>query len=204
MAGQEIDLLNVQQYETWLPELAPPWLQGPRGRALLEGWGKLLDEYASYAATSILARFVQLAPEDAVNLLGTERGFTRFPGESLDAWRVRVLGAWEFWRWSGTDYGMRLALAQLGYNSATVSVWSYDSARWSEFDVYVYAGTRSYDGSPEERNRILAIINQIKPAHTRLATLQYVPSGPLNWNPAGLTWNPPGQVWGAPPVVLYP
>jgi hypothetical protein len=204
MPGSEIDLVPVRLYEGWLPELAPPWLQGPKGKALLAGWGQGLDEFASLAATGVLARWAALAPEDALNRLGAERGLTRYPGESLEAWRTRVLGAWEFWRWSGTEYGMGLALAQLGYNSAIVAVWTYDTTRWSEFDIYLYADTRSYDGSVDEKNRILAIINQIKPAHTRIGTVQYIPMGPLTWDPPGLTWDPPGQVWGEAPIVLWP
>ncbi|ADD28702.1 phage tail protein [Meiothermus ruber] len=204
MPGSEIDLVPVRLYEEWLPELAPPWLQGPKGKALLAGWGQGLDEFASLAATGVLARWAALAPEDALNRLGAERGLTRYPGESLEAWRTRVLGAWEFWQWAGTEYGIQLALAQLGYNSAIVPVRNYDNNRWSEFDVYLYASTRSYDGSQEEKSRILGIINQIKPAHTRIGSVRYVPNGPLNWNPAGLNWNPAGQVWGQPPIVLYP
>lgn len=204
MPGSEIDLVPVRLYEDWLPELAPPWLQKERGRALLNGWGQALDEYASLTATGLLARWAALAPEDALNLLGAERGLTRYPGESIEAWRTRVLGAWEFWQWSGTEYGLSVALSQLGYASAIVPVWVYDTARWSEFDVFIYPATRSYDGSLDERNRILAIINQIKPAHTRLSQLTYVSFGPLTWDPPGLTWDPPGQVWGAPPIQLWP
>ena len=199
-----IPLYEIRLLEDWLRDRAPPWFQDAPVGPEIEAYGALADEHLEYVATALRARYAELAPEDGLNLLGAERNFVRYPAESLDAFRQRVIGAWEFWQWAGTEYGMGLALSQLGYNSAIVPVRNYDNTRWSEFDVYLYAGTRSYDGSVEEKNRILAIINQIKPAHTRLATLQYVPSGPLNWNPAGLTWNPPGQVWGAPPVVLYP
>lgn len=199
-----IPLYEIRLLEDWLRDRAPPWFQDAAVGPEIEAYGALADEHLEYVATALRGRYAELAPEDALNLLGAERNFVRYPAESLDAFRQRIIGAWEFWQWAGTEYGMGLALSQLGYNSAIVPVRNYDNTRWSEFDVYLYAGTRSYDGSVEEKNRILAIINQIKPAHTRLATLRYVPSGPLNWNPAGLTWNPPGQVWGAPPIVLYP
>ncbi len=199
-----IPLYEIRLLEDWLRDRAPPWFQDAPVGPEIEAYGALADEHLEYVATALRARYAELGPEDGLNLLGAERNFVRYPAESLDAFRQRIIGAWEFWQWAGTEYGLGLALSQLGYNSAIVPVRNYDNTRWSEFDVYLYAGTRSYDGSVEEKNRILAIINQIKPAHTRLATLRYVPSGPLNWNPAGLTWNPPGQVWGAPPVVLYP
>lgn len=199
-----IPLYEIRLLEDWLRDRAPPWFQDAPVGPEIEAYGALADEHLEYVATALRARYAELAPEDGLNLLGAERNFVRYPAESLDAFRQRIIGAWEFWQWAGTEYGLGLALSQLGYNSAIVPVRNYDNNRWSEFDVYLYASTRSYDGSVEEKNRILAIINQVKPAHTRLATLRYVPSGPLNWNPAGLTWNPPGQVWGAPPVVLYP
>lgn len=203
MPGEEIALVPVELYEDWLPELAPPWLQKDRGRALLSGWGQALDEHASMITTGLLARWAALAPEDALNHLGAERGLTRYPGEGVEAWRTRVLGAWEFWQWSGTEYGLGLALGQLGYNSAIVPVWTYDPMRWSEFDVFIYPSARSYDGSTAERDRILAIINQIKAAHTRLAQLTYVSFGPLTWDPPALTWDAPA-VWGDTPVQLFP
>jgi hypothetical protein len=199
-----IPLYEIRLLEDWLRDRAPPWFQDAAVGPEIEAYGALADEHLEYVATALRARYAELAPEDGLNLLGAERNFVRYPAESLDAFRQRIIGAWEFWQWAGTEYGLGLALSQLGYNSAIVPVRNYDNTRWSEFDVYLYAGSRSYDGSVEEKNRILAIINQIKPAHTRLATLRYVPAGPLNWNPAGLTWNPPGQVWGAPPIVLYP
>ncbi|MGK0618465.1 phage tail protein [Meiothermus cerbereus] len=199
-----IPLYEIRLLEDWLRDRAPPWFQDAPVGPEIEAYGALADEHLEYVATALRARYAELAPEDGLNLLGAERNLVRYPAEGLEAFRQRIIDAWGFWQWAGTEYGMGLALAQLGYTSAIVPVRNYDSVRWSEFDVYLYPSTRSYDGSPEERNRILAIINQIKPAHTRISSVRYVPTGPLNWNPAGLTWNPPGQVWGAPPVVLYP
>lgn len=199
-----IPLYEIRLLEDWLRDRAPPWFQDAPVGPEIEAYGALADEHLEYVATALRARYAELAPEDGLNLLGAERNFVRYPAESLDAFRQRIIGAWEFWQWAGTEYGLGLALAQLGYNSAIVPVRNYDNNRWSEFDVYLYASTRSYDGSQEEKSRILGIINQMKPAHTRIGSVRYVPNGPLNWNPAGLNWNPAGQVWGQPPIVLYP
>ncbi len=199
-----IPLYEIRLLEDWLRDRAPPWFQDAPVGPEIEAYGALADEHLEYVATALRARYAELAPEDGLNLLGAERNFVRYPAESLDAFRQRIIGAWEFWQWAGTEYGLGLALSQLGYNSAIVPVRSYDNTRWSEFDVYLYASSRSYDGSQEERNRILAVINQIKPGHTKIGSVQYVPAGPLTWDPVGLTWDPPGQVWGAPPIVLYP
>lgn len=212
--SSEIDLVPVQLYEDWLPALAPPWLQGPRGRALLSGWGQLLDEHASLIATGVLARFVERAPEDALNLLGTERGLVRFPGESLEAYRARVLAAWEFWSWVGTRYGMERYLAAAGYRVFIREHYLDDRAIWAEFSVWLWPEVTVYttdrwneegvwdDGSPwdyflggAEIFRIPALIREMKPAHAKPRTVWYVP-GPYdawddggNWDDGG-SWNP--------------
>ncbi|WP_299427970.1 phage tail protein [uncultured Meiothermus sp.] len=200
----EIALYRIRLLEDWLRDRSPPWFQGPEAGPQIEGHGRLLDEHAEWVATAIRARHAELAPEDALNLLGAERGLTRYPGESLETWRDRVLGAWEFWTWAGTEHGMQTALAQLGYSSAIVPRWLSVPADWSEFDVFIYPARRSFDGSPAERHRILSIIGQVKAGHTRLRQLTYVSFGPLTWDPPGLTWDPPGQVWGDAPVQLFP
>lgn len=199
-----IPLIPYEQYRRWLAQIVPPWLQQTRGQALMSGLGEALDNEASLTATGVLARFITPTSDDSLPIIGSERLLNRYPGESIDAFRQRVLGAWDFWVWAGTEYGLSIALAQLGYDSAITPVWSYDSSRWSEFEVFIYPATRSYDGTQEEKNRILGVVNQIKPAHTKLAQLTYVSFGPLTWDPPGLTWDPPGQVWGDTPIVLYP
>jgi len=163
-----------------------------------EGW--LLELLFTVAKSS----FPQHAPEPWLTELATGRNLRRFSGEAPQLFRERILGALDFWRLGGTELGMRLALLRLGYLANITPVRLYDPLRWSQFDVYLYPYTRSYDGSIEERQQILSLINEIKPAHTRLNSLLYVPGVGITWNPSGLTWNPPGLTWGEPPIMLYP
>lgn len=193
-------------YEHLRGLLPPGRYPRPGGSADGAVWmlGGLLDELVQTETDAVLDWIATQAREEALSLIGRGRGLERYPGETLEAYRTRVVAALEFWQQAGTERGIRLALKQLGYESSLVPVRTYDAARWSEFDVYLYADTRSYDGSDAEKARILGILKRAKPAHTRLGTVQYIPFGPLTWDPPGLTWDPPGQVWGQPPVVLYP
>lgn len=200
----EISLIPYHQYQKWLAELMPPWLQAPRGRAFIEALGEIIDEHASMTATCVAARFCDRAPKDALLLIGAERGIFRHPAESEEAYRDRVLGAWDYWQWAGTERGLQIALHQLGYSSAIIPTKTYDAARWAEFDVYIYAASRSYDGTEAERARIIAIVNAVKPAHTKINSIQYVPAGPLTWDPPNLVWDSPGATWGEPPIAIYP
>lgn len=200
----DIPLIPYHQYQKWLVELAPPWLRAPRGRGLLEALGAVLDEHASMAATGVAARYGDRAPGDGLSLIGAERGVSRHPEESEEAYRARVLGAWEYWQWAGTERGVRIALRQLGYDSTITPVRVYDTARWAEFDVYLYAATRSYDGTEAEQRRIIATINRAKAAHTKVKSIQYVPAGRLTWDPPNLTWGALGATWGEPPIYVYP
>lgn len=74
-----------------------------------------LDDLTTRTASVMLARLIAHAPEDALRLLGEERGLQRYPGEHLAAYRNRVLNAWTFWSQAGTLPGMVAALEHLGY-----------------------------------------------------------------------------------------
>nr|WP_170148224.1 phage tail protein [Meiothermus hypogaeus] len=211
--------MPVQLYESWLPELAPPWLQGPRGRALLAGWGKALDEYAALVSTGLLVRVVMRAPEDALTLIGTERGLTRYPGESLEAFRARVLAAWDFWRWGGTEYGMRRWIEAAGYDVFIYEHYKNNPAIWAEFSVWVWPRIPAYttdrwddggawdDGTPweyslslTELSRIPALIQEVKPAHAKLRTAFYIPGFKDVWDDSTL-WDS-GGAWNPEPTVI--
>jgi Phage tail protein (Tail_P2_I) len=140
---------------------------------------------------------VDEATDEELNKIGDARLLKRFPNESTEQFRVRVKGAYEFWSKGGTVEGMRVALSQLGYRS---SIIERDPGNWSGFRVTIYPETRTYDGTAAELNRVLTIINDVKPAHTVLLQLTYIASG--NAYGTGVTFGS-GAKWGGVSSILY-
>ncbi len=117
------------RYADWLldpgqlpdtPPVVPPWLLGPNGRTWLTAIGRSLDDNAERARQAVKARFPNLAPDDALAVLGEERGMPRGPGETTASYRARLLGAWDAWTWAGTPYGMLRQLLAAGYPTVYV------------------------------------------------------------------------------------
>jgi hypothetical protein len=101
-------------YREWQRRLAPPWLQEGAGGRFLEGLGEVKDGLAEHVRQAVLARMIQRAPEDALALIGEERFLPRFPGEFTEAYRARLLAAWEFWRQGGRSRGSRFGSERRG------------------------------------------------------------------------------------------
>ena len=217
--AQEIPLAPYDGYRRWLVELSPPWLQGPRGAAVLSSLGAALDEVVSWTLTGVLARFIQRAPEDALALLGSERGLDRFPGEHLEAYRSSLFEAWEFWRWGGTLRGLQYRLNAAGYDALIYEHYREDRAAWAEFSVYLWPRIASYvtdswddgalwdDGTiwnhslaSSELARIPALINQVKPAHAKVRRIYYIPGPRDAWDDGG-TWDD-GGAWNPEPIPI--
>lgn len=214
--AQEIPLSPYDGYRRWLVELSPPWLQGPRGAAFLSSLGTALDEAVSWTLTGVLARFIQRAPEDALTLLGSERGLDRFPGEHLEAYRSRLLGAWEFWRWGGTLRGMQYWLNAAGYDAYVYEHFRDDPSIWAEFSVYLWpkiaeyttdrwdeggawddATTWDFTLAATELLRVPALLREVKPAHAKLRGVYYIPGPKDAWDDGA--WDD-GGVWNQEPL----
>jgi len=197
-----IPLYEIRLLEDWLRDRAPPWFQNAPVGPEIEAYGALADEHLEYVATALRARYAELAPEDGLNLLGAERNFVRYRAESGDAFRARVLGAWDFWQWGGTEYGMRLWLKVAGYEARIHEHFRDDPSIWAEFSLYLWPYRPEFitdrwddevgawdDGSNwdytiagAELQRVPELVKEVKPAHAKIRSIYYVPG--------------PRDVWG--------
>jgi hypothetical protein len=125
-------------YEEWMEKAQPPWLQNEAGRRWARALGRVLDGAVDGARDAVLARYPSYAPEDALALLGHERGLERFPGEYPEAYRSRLLNAWEFWRWGGTLRGLQYWLNAAGYDVYVYEHYRQDRTIWAEFSLYLW------------------------------------------------------------------
>lgn len=202
-------------YRQYQRDLAPAWLQGPFGAKWLEAHGQTKDDLVALLIEAVKARSPRTGPDDALALTGQERNLSRHPGERTDAYRDRLVGAFDFWVQAGTEPGIHLAIEQLGYKLSLIPMRSLDPARWSEFLVVIRPGAKQYgvpnwgpdglweddgqlwglDLTAEEQARIREVIDLVKPAHTKPAdVIFYAEQGALwgeggNWENDGL-WEP--------------
>lgn len=214
-------------YRRFQRDLAPPWLQAERGRAFHEELGTSKDRLVDLLLAALRARVIELAPEDALTLIGDERGLPRYPGEDLEPYRKRLLAAWEFWRWGGTKKGIEDALAVLGYQAQAFELFRAGGPwalyHWAEFNVILRPtaaaqpaplwgddGIWTDDGSlwgtqltAAEAARILGVLNQVKAAHSVYNIVFYVIGGAIWGEESEGNWQDDG-VWEDGEVIeLY-
>jgi hypothetical protein len=209
-------------YREWQRRLAPPWLQEGAGGRFLEGLGEAKDGLAEQVRQAILARMIQRASEDALALIGEDRFLPRFPGEPTEAYRARLLAAWEFWRRAGTLPGLVYWLRIMGYEPFVVEWSHYDPSIWAEFSLYLWPyrpefttdrwddgvgawddyTTWDYTIAGVELERIPALVREMKPAHARVRSIYYIPCPKDAWDDGGV-WDD-GGAWNLEPVQIYP
>jgi hypothetical protein len=206
-------------YREWQKRLASAWLQQGTGGFFLESLGEAKDGLAEAVRQAVLARMIQRAPEDALALIGEERFLPRFPGELAEAYRTRLLAAWEFWQKAGTLSGLLFLLQKAGYEAYVMELRHYDPSLWAEFAVYLWpyrpewttdrwddGGTWDdethwdYTLNGLEPIRTLELIREVKPAHARLRFISYIPGPKDAWNDPGV-WDD-GGTWSPEPVYI--
>ena len=203
MSGPQPYLPALQR----LMRINPVDYQDEGTQAHLRALAAPLDDLTGRAYAVALARLIAYAPEDALLLLGAERQIRRYPGEPLETYRRRVLGAWEFWRLAGTVPGILHALKDAGYRAIVREHFrDPDPDHWAEFSVVVGpAQTPKADarwdaqttwGSGASWGFVLPavpldwlpdLIREVKPAHARLRR--------VIWSPRGRYWGG-GVTWG--------
>ena len=169
-------------YADWLARVQPPWMHGERGQAWARALGSALDRAVDAAVDAVQARHPRYADAVALALIADARAIRRLPpDESLESWRSRIVGAWDWWRWAGTRRGLERELARLGFVAQVVEgpfenffdgSWhfgDYEGAftgpAWAEFLL------RLWPQGPfqaRERTYLRQVVRELKPAHAVL------------------------------------
>jgi hypothetical protein len=139
----------VTSYEQWLVEQSPGWLQGPYGAGYVGTLGLTKDTVVDAVKQAIKARFIKLAPNDALGYIGDDRVIERYPVDTDATYRARLVAAWETWLYAGTDRGVIAAMNAAGFANVQIfnnlvgpgfeMTWPPDSdaANWSRFWVVI-------------------------------------------------------------------
>lgn len=167
--------------------IAPPWLLAAYGEALLLVLGLIGDAHGEGTREAVALRFVDAAPLDALDDHGADRQIARAPGEGLEAFRQRLLQAWDAWALAGTGAGILLQLEPAGITSATIvegasadpsvpSTWATWYVRVHEPHPFVapflWGAGRDWGdgwlwgfGAPDVIEYARAIVRKWRPAH---------------------------------------
>jgi len=137
---------------------------------LLSIWAKNTEAFKETAYAVRRNRFPQWANENALNLLGKERGIEPLKGESLEDYRARVINALDWWKFAGTVKGFKTVFKLLGFEDVTISPADPGGERWAEFKVVLQKTTITQEDA-DKLPYAVAIINDLKPAHEKLAEL---------------------------------
>lgn len=185
----------IAEYLSRLSRINPVDYQDAPTQAHLRAAAAPLDELRHKARAVMLARLIRDAPEDALMLIGRERGIRRYPGEPTETYRTRVLNAWAYWRMAGTLPGVKQALADAGYKATIIEHFrDPDPERWAEFSIALSplnpiktpwkwgGGARwgekgrrwgGLDPNAVPLEYVLDLVREAKPAHARLRRLLY-------------------------------
>lgn len=133
----------------WLERLAPAWLTKASREARLElrALGELLDGARSALWDARRAWFVTLAPASALELHGRVRRLRRYPGESDDTYRARLVVARLLFREGGRRKAVLRMLAAVGYPTAeVVELYTLGPVRYD--GTWAFNGEIRYTGAP--------------------------------------------------------
>jgi hypothetical protein len=104
-------------YEPWVLRRLPRWLKGTAGEAWWSVAVGYLDTILKASKQAAESGLVERAPADAVEHHGRMRLLERLQWENIEAFRLRAIGAWDFWSNLGNTAGLRDVLRL--YSGAT-------------------------------------------------------------------------------------
>lgn len=176
---------------------APPWLLGEWGERLMIVLGIAKEVQSQRTRDAVKARFVHLAPVDALPDLGKDRKMLRAPGETDDGYRERLLNAFDIWATAGTEAGLLELFRVAG--ATDVTIWEDQDVggalgHWARFAIYVaephpYTAPKTWGsfawgdgtcwgfGDDAAITYTKEVIRRWKPAHTRCVGIAVVWAG---------------------------
>lgn len=139
-------------------------------RAIVKGGEKNLEEAGSNINFLVKQFLPQLAEPEFVKELGRSRGITQWPVETDDEYKIRVLMAYAFWKKGENHLGMEDIIKAFGYEYPEIIEYndSVDTpAKYATFSVNL-----GLNASVAETGFLLKLINEVKPARSKLGQLK--------------------------------
>jgi hypothetical protein len=135
----------MTRFRDWIAEFSNKALSGEAAQRFAVGiWGSLLDSSSEAMEQALYLPSLAMGDgkaEDVLALLGTERRMPRFPHESASSYRLRLMNAWEAWRYAGTSTVVLQQLDAMGLSAEIREPvdwdWDGNAADWSRFWVVI-------------------------------------------------------------------
>lgn len=117
-------------YAKFQADSAPPAMQHPRWRELIETWASSKDAVSDAVKDALRCMLVGECPEDALSLHAAERRLERFPSETAEQHRRRMVDVWKTFVYLGTSKGLVAAIGQLQFGSAQICSAAGSAPSW--------------------------------------------------------------------------
>lgn len=148
--------MAIQNWRQYLTELIPAWLLGYFGERLTGAIGLLSDVVNTGAFEARVAPWVLMptSPEDALPLVGSERGLPRLAGETATAYRVRLVDAWNIYKAIGSVAVLTSQFESMGLSDIEIKTnasanWDWDGQtdNWSRMWIVIKGHPWTWEGS---------------------------------------------------------
>lgn len=196
----------MADYSEYEVQRAPAWLRGAFGAGWLEAHGFIKDGLVEGARQATRARFLSVAPSDALPQGASDRTLEQMPPDTEADWRARLGQAWELWAWAGTRAGVVDAVERTGYFDP-VAIYDYlewpdgpdergwgsfwmivsghpwtDDGLWDDPGTWGDGGTWDTTATPQEVELVLRQVRLWKPAHAWCGGILVILDG-STWGP---------------------
>lgn len=223
----------MPSYIDYQVQRAPTFLSGRWGTAWLSSMGSAKNVSVDAAIAAVNCRFIansSISPDDALVAVGHDRGLEQVPGETNDAYRARLVDAWNAYQWAGTKKGLLDQLAIVGCTNVQIQEnWEYtgpgaDPTQWWRFWITIRAphpfgtvatvprwgsGFRWGDGhrwGGIDKNRadlVKRIVRKWKPAHAQCVKITILMDAKV-WGDHVTKWGDGTKWGGGAAVVIVP
>jgi len=109
------------RYRDWRSlKLVPSWLQNPWGLKYNRTYGTFSDLVVNAGEQAVGVRFLSDCPADALFPAGNDRDFDRYPADTDDSYRRRLVDTWNVWPFAGTHDGLLGQLNAFGFANVEI------------------------------------------------------------------------------------
>jgi hypothetical protein len=173
--------------------LVPSWLYEGPGGAVVKSHATVIDEHADRARAGLEARFPSMAQDDALALIGQDRGIQRGRDETSAHYAQRLIG-WRYPRGHRVRGSAFAALNQISEYFGGVACWSIDvkgNRHYRTIDnqeLVTYGFPWNWDGTTSPKGRFWFVLYAPPGFSYTLGDVDAIRglfTGAVQWRPGG-------------------